>query len=314
MKPKPSKKGKKNTSKKGTQNSTQNSTLSGVSLERKIKNPTKTENEILFLISKEFLTVKQIAIRRKCKERMVQRHVANLRKKGLINSANQTVRFFDPPSAANEPSNDKTIRLHGQQFTITILFKDDRYKEKIGKTITIDGNTIKCHRDIIEIYGVISFFADDPQKATAKSLEYWNRFFIRLEQDLKIILVKPRAQNIKLVSQHFARVGDDLAQECELRGDKLKIYANDDGKLWFTIDNSFNLHELETLHPQTAKEDMDTILKYFNDMRDNKPPTLSDLTKLVFNLTALVLKNQIPIPPPEPIKKEIPRKDDPMYG
>jgi len=47
------------------------------------------------------------------------------------------------------------------------------------------------------------------------------------------------------------------------------------------VDNSFNLHELETQHPETAEEDMTSVKNFFNDIRENKTPTMSDLLKIV---------------------------------
>lgn len=187
--------------------------------------------------------------------------------------------LFNPPPNFKPPFNK--IRLHGQEFNIRILFKDHRYKGKVGGVVYIDGNTIRLFRDTIEVYSGQSFYADDVQKATIDSFKYWNRFFLRLESEFKVILIKPRSQNIKLVNQHYSEVNNEFAEECERKGDKIKVYTTEDGKLWFTIDNSFNLHEAETLHPQTAKEDMsDSVRPFFNDLRDNRPPTLSQLMQV----------------------------------
>lgn len=299
---------------------------------------TKTEKVILYLISEEFLTTKQIAIRRKCSTSIIHRHERNLRKKGVLNRANQAVHKSQStyePSAESDPRqphaeggavHEKQKRLHGQEFNAGILYKDERYKKKIGQVMIIDGNTVRCYRDSIEVYSGQSFFADDVQKATAKSMEYWARFLVRLENDLKIILVKPRAQNIKLVNQHYAEVGNELAIECEMKGDKVRIYANDDGKLWFTIDNSFNLREAETLHPQTAKEDMqDVIVPFFNDLRDKKPPMLSEMMdaldktvrihqetasglKIIVTAVETILNNQVPKEPDEKQENPVPKE------
>lgn len=261
---------------------------------------TLVEQEVLDLLCVEFLTPKKVAIRRHCSKQAVSKVIIRLKKKGAFGLAYNRVDKSQPtcqPSIKSQPlGKDYTklnsIRLHGQEFNIKILFKDLRYRGKLEKsnTIFVDGNTIRLYKNSIEVYSGQSFFADDTQKATVKSFEYWNRFFARLEHDLKVILVKPRSQNIKLVNQHYAEINNELAEECEKKSDKIRVYTTDDGKLWFTVDNSFNLHEAETLHPKSAKGDMqDVVRPFFNDLRDNKPPTLSELMG-VLNEMALINK------------------------
>ena len=240
-------------------------------------NLTNAEQEVLSYLSDDFLTIKKIAIRRRCGVRAVQKIVKKLKDKGILNSAFQKVRKNRPTC---EPICNHSIRLHSQEFNIKILYKDQRYKKLLEKanTINIDGNTIRLYRNSIEIYSGQSFYADTAQKATVKSFKYWNRLFAKLENDLKLILIKPRSQNIKLVNQHYSEINNELAQECEKKADKIRVYTTDDGKLWFLIDNSFNLHEAETLHPQSSKHDMaDTVRPFFNDLRDNNPPLISQV-------------------------------------
>ena len=236
---------------------------------------TPIEKEVLNMVAIEYLTAKQVSIRRQCSTQMVYKIVRSLRKKGALTSTNKMVANF---LSTMQPKNQ--IRLHGQEFNIKIIYKDHRYKDKIKKSnqIHIDGNTIRLYKNSLEVYGGQSFFGDDVQKATAKSIQYWDKLFTRLENDLKILIVKNRAQNIKVVNQHYAEINNGLATDCEMKGDKIKIYTTEEGKLWFLIDNSFNLHEAETVHPETSKQDMqDSIRPFFNDLRDNKPPTMSEL-------------------------------------
>lgn len=264
---------------------------------------TIAEKEILHLITEEFLTQKKIALQRNCSRQAVNKVIRSLKKKGFLNIANQKVPQemkvdkTRPTTPICQPKNNPFfqknqenhtpiahgIRLHGQEFNIKILFKDKRYIELLKKSNInfIDGNTIRLYKNSIEVYSCHSFFADTPQKATVKSFEYWNRLFARLEHDFKISLIKPRYQNIRLVNQHYAEINNELSKECEIKSDKIRVYTTDDGKLWFTIDNSFNLHEAETLHPKTAKQDMEEVVKHFSDIRNNKPPTLSELMSAI---------------------------------
>lgn len=276
------------------------------------QNLTPAEVEVLFLLSNEFLTANKIAIRRECSKQAVSKIICSLKRKGAINNAySPSETMVDKIVPTSQPSTTfvNQIRLHAQEFHIKIIYKSEKYKEilKHSNTITIDGNTIRLYKNSIEIYSGHSFYSDTVQKATVKSFEYWNRLFTRMEHDLKAILVKPRAQNIKLVNQHYAEINNELAQEVEKK-EKIRIYTTEDGKLWFTIDNSFNLHEAETLHPETAKEDMaEAIMPLFNDLRDNHPPTLSQVMSVInqavevnketaagLNSVVSLLKSQLP--------------------
>ena len=251
---------------------------------------TEAEQDVLCLLSQEFLTPKKIAVRRKCSHQSIYKIIKKLRKKGAINQFSEEVAksqaTMQPLKRMQPLKSNHQIRLHGQEFNIKILYKDQRYKTILEKanTINIDGNTIRLYRNSIEIYSGQSFYADTAQKATVRSFSYWNRLFARLENDLKLILIKPRSQNIKLVNQHYAEINNELAEECEKKADKIRIYSTDEGKLWFVIDNSFNLHEAET-QGKTSKQDMDdTVSPFFNDMRDKNPPLPSEVWKLVAEL------------------------------
>lgn len=245
---------------------------------------TPIEAEVLYLLTKEFLTVKQIAIRRQKSTQSIYNIRQNLRKKGVIDSLNKEVAKTRGTLQPFATSGHK-IRLHGQEFNIKILYKDRRYKEHLAKhnTLYIDGNTIRLYRDSIEVYGTHSFYAETAQKATARSMVYWRRFFTRLEHDLKVILVKNRYNNIKLVNHHYSEIDNELARECNIKADKIRVYTTEDSKLWFMIDNSFNLDEAETLHPETAKQDMqDIVSQFFNTLRDNpQAPSMIQLIHII---------------------------------
>lgn len=248
---------------------------------------TTAQTEILYYLTKEFLTPKQIAIRRKTKIRVVQAQIKKLKDLGVINNAFREVRILTPTNALF-PKN--MIRLHGEEWNINILYKDERYKDLLNKSnfIDNDGNTIRLSKDSVEVYSGKSFYADDVSKATYKSFEYWNHFFNRLGNQLNIILIKPNVQNIKRVNAHYSEVNNELAKDVEEKGERIRVYTRDDGKLWFLIDNSFNLHEAETVHPQTSKEDMGLVKDMFNDVRNGE---WSDLKTIVKEMTTVYNTN-----------------------
>lgn len=302
---------------------------------------TPTEKEYLRLIADGITAPKAIRECRKSKLRVVYKYLTKLKKKGLIDSQNRMVQNlegtcapFAPPAGFRLAQKEQPIeesprqqhaeggavlkdgmkshqiRVHAQQWRLGILWKDERYKKKVGNTIYDDGNVIYCGREAVEIYGTKSTIADDVDTGTKQSIvDYWTSFFHRVQNDLKIILVKARAQNIKLVKQQYAEVGNELATNCEMTGEKIRIEATEDGKIWLVTDNSFKQRELETQHPQTAQEDMrDIIVPFFNDLRNNKPAKLSEILEVIKELAKenketacglnsfmrLFLENQLP--------------------
>lgn len=248
---------------------------------------TKAEKEILNLLTDEFLTTKKIAIRRKTSVRAVQKIIKKLKEKGAYNIGSQKVRFIEGTSEPNG------IRLHAEQWLIKIIEKNNNYKEKIGKSILIDNNTIRIHRDCISIYSNTYFYGNDVWSATAKSINYWNSLITKLEWELKIILIKPRKQNIERVRAEYAQIRNGLAIKCEKEAEKIKIRTREDGKIWFEIDNSFNLREAETKHPETAERDMQGVVEpFFNDLRD-KESYLPSNTKDMIDKLAITSHNML---------------------
>lgn len=260
-------------------------TKKGLKLGGKYPKLTKKEQEILTLLTTEFLTVKQVALRRQTSVQSVYKIKKKLEKKGVLTKQFKKV---EKKRCGFKPFRALGVRLHGQEFNVKLLWKSPKYKEYIGKLVYIDGNTVRCYRDSVEVYGNVSFEGVDEQRATAESLKYWQRFFSLLESDLKVIVVKPRKNNIELVRAHYAEINNEMAREAEVSGEHIRIFAREDGKLWFVIDNSFNLFEAETQHRETSKRDMMIVRKHLNDWRDNDPPSSSELMSMLGEVVLLI--------------------------
>ena len=247
------------------------------SLKFPILNPqlTNTEKEVLHLITEEFLTIKQIAQRRNCSIQAVYKITKSLKKKGVLDMGLNKV------EKVQSTFNQSDLRLHGQEFNIRILWQDLDFQRKLkgSNTIFLDGNTIRLYKNSIEIYSGQSFFGKDVDEVEKKSLDYWERFIIRLEHDLKIQLKKNRARNIKIVNQHWARGDSEITDNAIKYRERVWVYAEEDGKLCFITDDSFGFREDETLHPITAKPDRKAIDKQVNDWRLNNPPTNSQIAQ-----------------------------------
>ena len=251
---------------------------------------TKTEKEILYHLTNQFLTPRQIAITREKSKRSIYFHLRNLRKKGIINCANKILHKIEgSPVPLTVPFKNQ-IRLHATELNIKIIYKGKKYDEVLSRSnlIYLEGNSIKLYSKSIEVYIKSSFFAETEFKAETKLMNYLSFLLKKIENQFDIIILKERTQNIKIVNQHFSHIENSLAKDYEKKGEWLKIYCKNDGKLWFLIDNSFNLHEAETVHPKTSKSDMRKVREIFDDIRDNDPPKLTKLNDNHSNLMEIV--------------------------
>ena len=110
---------------------------------------TNSEREVLKLITEEFLTLKQIQIRRGCTKQAVYKILKKLKEKGALNQGLQKVDYFQPTSQPN--------RLHGQELNIKIIYKDQKYQNilKKGNLIFKEGHTLRLYKDILCLFQAI---------------------------------------------------------------------------------------------------------------------------------------------------------------
>jgi hypothetical protein len=240
---------------------------------------TKKQDEILKLITIDNLTTKQIAQRRGVSVRSVEKMIQRLKQNGRLS---KNVRNFDPPLTP-KPNISYGIRLHAEEYNLKILSKTLKYDiiRNKGNLMYLDGNTIKLYTKSIEVYSNKSFFGNNVNEANRKSIKYWATFWLKLENLLGIVIIKDKKTNIRVVNQHYSDINNELAKECNIKKEKLRIKAKEDGKTAYEIDNSFRLNEFESKHPQTAKRDMEKAEKQFQDWRTNDPMTNTELTQIM---------------------------------
>lgn len=252
---------------------------------------TETEQEYIMLISQGITNKNKIALLRGCTPRAVQKTFKQLKKKGILNSFNEIVRFVEgyseqplksvtvldgKPCSPAQPhaqqggaGNEKVKRLHGWQVLVRILYMQPRYAESIGNAVYIKNNYISLNREVVQIGGNKDFYNNDPAIAFMDLVRYlFEELIPIIENDYGLTLVKDRKANIKFVKGgEYGEVGNEIAIQCRQEGEKIKIIG-DDGKVWFVCDNSWNLDEAETCHAQEALRDSrDVLSPYFNDIR-----------------------------------------------
>lgn len=126
-------------------------------------------------------------------------------------------------------------------------------------------------------------YAKTIEKAVIQSMDMLYDSVPKIEKLFKVKLVKDYKANITIISQEYARLQDAIAKT--YRMEKKKLYVkNAEGKIWLIADYSFKTDELETVLPDSADEDMDTVHNHLNDLRENRPRPVSEIDKEVVNL------------------------------
>jgi len=127
-----------------------------------------------------------------------------------------------------------------------------------------------CHiydKSII-VYGKYSYFSRTAEEAKDYAIYKFISLIKSLERFLHADFTIKAGQQymFKVSRQHYALVKNVLAQQYDNEGKKLQVYTANG--LWFLIDNSFNLHEAETVHPETAVDDNNKVQSFFNSLKD----------------------------------------------
>lgn len=217
---------------------------------------------ILDLLTKDFLTVHQIAKIRGTSTQAVYKTINKLKKKGLIKGVAGGLQKTGGSLKHNPspPSSDKTYRLHAINLEIQILHSSTRYNSLLQKRNKdeIDNNTLMLYDNSITVYLNKDFWGDTPNECVKLSLKYIEHLIVRLENAYKIVLHDQNKCNIRQCRGHIAKTGDPYAKEINLNNDKIKIY-DDLGQLRLLVDKSFNYDELEAVHKDKHIKDMNKI-------------------------------------------------------
>ncbi len=272
----------------------------------------RTAQRFLAHIKNGIISVDSLMHIEKCKKSNVYKYLSELCLKGYIDRQNKIVEFTggtNPERGGEGIHRQRTtdrkpgqqhveggagpyMRAHSPQFRIQILHSDDRYLPHIGDKYYDDGNRILLWEKVVEIYAGKDkcWDAATVDEAVEKSLDYFQRVIARIQNQNKIILLKNRSQNIKIVKHHIGRVNDELAKDVIQKGDKFHVYA-EDGKLRLLVDNSHEHPELEAVHPSSAKPDMNICEKHYKDWLEKDPPKSSELASAVDKVALAVEKS-----------------------
>jgi len=203
----------------------------------------------------------------------------------------------------------KQVRGHGFIFYLKIpklknWKKRERYlyqkninfkKIPYGQTITLKDRKIKLFDNSVIIYDRFSYISDLAKNTKSQAIYKFLEIVKSLERLLKADLSQNKRYKFKVMREHYGLIKNALARQYDRENKKLYCYC--DKGLWFIIDNSYNLHEAETVLLDQAISDNEGIQKFFNEMKEtNYEVTPKFMLNAIGNNTktiTLVLNNQV---------------------
>ena len=148
-----------------------------------------------------------------------------------------------------------------------------------GQEITIKGKKIWLTNKSIIIFEKSSYLTKTAKDARQYAIYDLFELVRGLESTLGANFRINKKYRFKVSRQHYSLVKNALAKQYKRDGKKLQVYS-DDG-LWFVIDNSYNLHEAETVHPETAVDDNTKVQNFFNGLKATENYTPQIMIKAV---------------------------------
>lgn len=285
--------------------------------------------------------VSQIASIKGCSTAYIRKVRIKLREMGLLSKVTLPYQ-----SVTNVTKKDK--RVHANHWTIELIrpISDYYIKNMVNKSFLLDGHRVRCFSKSVIVQCEKGFGVNgvDENSAYAESERYWGRYFIKLENELKTIIVKERSKNITATFSEIATEDSKISKSCYDVGKRIFIYDPDDGKFRFSTDWSLK-QEHEAHHAIKNKEDSENFNYFYDDIKDRpdydefiidildngkKLPKLSEFSKILYSmmrqtkemqfhnketaagLNSIVtyVKSQLP---QEKIKDELPIKGVPDY-
>jgi len=254
------------------------------------------QKQILYYLT-QYLTIPQISKLRKTSRTAVYNIINKLIEQNKLRKIGRGYELTENGLHFLNKSYPDLIRLHNLAFKISIINSPKNWELKrnkivsirsLSKQINLNNNSyeIHCFSNIkikttsnSIIFYMPMFYGKNTDDCFQQGLDMFFNSINKVENLFKIILIKDRKCNIEIISQHYAKLQDSLAKTYRTENNKLYI-KDENGNIWLIADYSFRVDELETIYNKTAKEDMDTMQLFLNDLRNN-PVTFSNVLQLI---------------------------------
>jgi hypothetical protein len=138
-----------------------------------------------------------------------------------------------------------------------------------GQRIIFKGRKIWLTDPSVIVFDRSNYFAKTSKESKQLALYRLFALIAQLERCLHADFTERagRQYRFKVSRQHYALVKNALAEQYDAEGKKLQVRTT--AGLWFVIDNSFNLHEAETVHAETADLDNLKVQDFFNSLKEH---------------------------------------------
>lgn len=166
---------------------------------------------------------------------------AKLSKKLLLSKRQEIVNKAKIPN--------KIINNHKRPYAVSFIFKGYRMR-------FTEQSILIWQPKELSWYGINALEARNKAIADFKEVIY----------SLQTMLGFPLPEKLSIASNHYALIKNELAKQ--YNKSKEKLYVEDHSGLWLIIDNSWNLDELETVHPKTALENNIIVQQDFNELKE----------------------------------------------
>lgn len=175
-------------------------------------------------------------------------------------------------------SNDKRVQYldrHNIAYTPLGIFGG-------GQRLIIKGHKVWLINKSLVFYDTDSYFAETAIAAKNTAVHSLLSLIRNLERLLHVDFTVGGSWKFKPSRHHYAIIKNALAKQYDDDGLKLEVRTSEDNSLWMWIDNSYDLHETEFGHHDTAVSDTSAMQDFCNSVRDTKETmhSISDLREL----------------------------------
>ena len=250
---------------------------------------TAQELLIISLLTEQYKTPKQIIYSLKISHSRIYQIINSAKKKGLLKGS-QGLGWTKPTLSPippldnpldNPPTFPMEIRLHGQEFQIT-LARQTRHKKRV---LFRQGARVHIYKQSIVLWGSdqLMFYGNTPDDCLKQSMAFWQNIFYWIEERINQYFFSKNTGVIKQVAAHYEEVNSNFAK---VQGnDRIVIRSTADQKVWLETDKSLKPDNTECKHPDTAHQDAQKVFDdVFNSWRDGKALTPMEATKAIGDL------------------------------
>ncbi len=163
-----------------------------------------------------------------------------------------------PEGLRNWKRREELLKEHGFKFKPLKIFGGGQQMQFRGRKVWLTNKSLI-------IFEKSSFMAETSKESKKHAVDTFLRTVKAFERYIRANFTSGGKYQFRVSRQHYSLIKNALAQQYDREGKKLQVYSGDG--LWLLIDNSYNLHETETVHPKSAVEDNQKVQDFFNGIK-----------------------------------------------